>query len=133
MPTSRVVRRMNTPSGLNYKLCLDRNTPVEVPLPARGCRKCEGQAFPYVLTGQGATCTGKMAAGKCATDDTSEVGVGPRTATYIPPALHQRLELDPGHTGGHQAPGRGQHQCLQDTGGTLISQKLECRTLTPSD
>lgn len=43
-----------------------------------------------VLTGQGATCTGKMVAGKCAADDTSEVGVGPRTATHIPPALHQR-------------------------------------------
>lgn len=53
-----------------------------------------------VLTDQGATCTGKRVAGKYAADATSEVGVGLRTATHIPPALHQRHELDPGHTGG---------------------------------
>lgn len=55
-----------------------------------------------VLTDQGSTCTGKRVAGKYAADATSEVGVGLRTATHIPPALHQRHELDPGHTGGLQ-------------------------------
>lgn len=75
-----------------------------------------------VLTNQGAACTGKMVAGKYAADDTSEAGVGLRTATHIPPArCRQRYGLGPGHTGG---PSRGwRHQCLQDTGGTLISQK----------
>lgn len=54
-----------------------------------------------VLTNQGATCTGETVAGKCAADDTSEVGVGLGTATHIPPALHQRQHaLGPGHTGG---------------------------------
>lgn len=46
MPTSRVVRRMDTPSWLNCKLCLDREALVEVPLPARGCWQWEGWAFP---------------------------------------------------------------------------------------
>lgn len=79
-----------------------------------------------VLTNQGATCTGKMVAGKSAADDTSEAGVSLRTATHISPALHQRYWLGPGHRGG--PPGSKQregrlHQCLQDTGGTRISQK----------
>lgn len=79
-----------------------------------------------VLTNQGATCTGKMVAGRSAAGDTSEASVGLRTATHISPALHQSYGLGPGHTGGppdsKQRAGR-QHQCLQDTGGTPISQK----------
>lgn len=66
-----------------------------------------------VLTHQGATCTEKTVAEKSAADDTSEAGVGLRTVTHIPPALHQRYGLGPGHTG--ESPGS-----KQKAGGTSV-------------